>query len=68
MKYFTVIKGFFQVMWLSILDFFEDKVFRMSAALAYYTIFSVGPILILIISTLNTFLAEKLLRERFTGK
>lgn len=68
MKYFTIIKGFFQVLWLSILDFFEDKVFRMSAALAYYTIFSLGPILILIISALDAFFGRKALEGRIYGQ
>src|SRR6185369_10043197 len=57
-------KGFFKMLWQSILDFLNDKVLRMSAALAYYTIFSLGPILILVISLLDTFYG----REAIEGK
>ncbi len=52
------------MLWQSILDFLDDKVLRMSAALAYYTIFSLGPILILVISLLDTFYG----REAIEGK
>ncbi|MES2648672.1 MAG: YihY/virulence factor BrkB family protein [Bacteroidota bacterium] len=38
------------VLWLSVRDSMHDKIFRMSAALAFYTIFSIAPILILIIN------------------
>ncbi|GAA4304225.1 YihY/virulence factor BrkB family protein [Compostibacter hankyongensis] len=40
-------------------EFLEDKVMRMSAALAYYTIFSIGPMLIVITYLCSIFLREK---------
>jgi membrane protein len=43
------IKELANVLWLSVRDSMRDKIFRMSAALAFYTIFSIAPILILII-------------------
>ena len=39
----------------SIFEFSDNKSFRMSAALAYYTIFSIAPMLIVIISLLDLF-------------
>ena len=39
----------------SFFDFMENKAFRMSAALAYYTVFSIAPMLIVIISLCDIF-------------
>ncbi len=39
----------------SLSDFSENKSFRMSAALAYYTVFAIAPMLIIIISLLDFF-------------
>lgn len=39
----------------SLFDFADNKAFRMSAALAYYTVFSIAPMLIVIISLLQVF-------------
>ncbi len=40
-------------------DFIDFKILRMSAALAYYTIFSLAPMLILILGLCNLFLAKE---------
>ena len=45
----------FPILKESILDFSDNKAFRMSAALAYYTVFSIAPMLIVIISLLDLF-------------
>ncbi len=45
----------FPILKESLFDFADNKSFRMSAALAYYTIFSIAPMLIVIISLLNIF-------------
>ena len=45
----------FPILKESILDFADNKAFRMSAALAYYTVFSIAPMLIVIISLLDLF-------------
>ena len=39
----------------SLFDFMDNKAFRMSAALAYYTVFSIAPMLIVIISLFDVF-------------
>jgi len=44
-----------QVLKQSVKDFFADKVLRLSAALAYYTVFSLAPMLIIILSILQIF-------------
>lgn len=38
--------------------FMEDKGMKLSASLAYYTVFSIGPLLLLIISLVSIFLGE----------
>ena len=50
---------YFKIAWLILketcTDFIENKALRMSAALAYYTVFSIAPILIIIISLCDMF-------------
>lgn len=46
------------VLWFSIRDAVQDRIFRMSAALAFYTIFSIAPILILIINIADSFVGR----------
>ena len=48
-------KNLFPIIKESLSDFIDNKSFRMSAALAYYTIFSIAPMLIVIISLLDIF-------------
>ena len=48
-------KNLFPILKESLSDFSDNKSFRMSAALAYYTIFSIAPMLIVIISLLDVF-------------
>jgi membrane protein len=51
-KYFTILKETFK-------EFGEDKVPRLGAALAYYTIFSIGPLLLIAISMAGLFLGDE---------
>lgn len=51
-KYFQVFKETFT-------EFSEDKVPRLGAALAYYTIFSIGPLLLIAISMAGIFLGQE---------
>jgi membrane protein len=52
-------KEFFTTMWLvlkkSVSDFIENRVLKLSAALAFYTIFSLPPLLIIVISVSDIF-------------
>jgi len=52
-------KGIWEVLKASISGFIEHKVTRMSGALAYYTVFSMAPLLILIISLCAIFLSRE---------
>jgi membrane protein len=49
------LKNLLPILKESLFDFADNKSFRMSAALAYYTIFSIAPMLIVIISLLDIF-------------
>lgn len=57
-------KGYIEIFKNSFSGFSDDKVLKLSAALAYYTIFSMGPLLIVIISLCGWFLG----RDAVEGK
>lgn len=48
------------ITWRAAMNFTDDHCFKMSAALAYYTIFSIGPLLMIVIWTLGFFYGEHL--------
>ncbi|MFA7617058.1 MAG: YihY/virulence factor BrkB family protein [Weeksellaceae bacterium] len=48
------------ISWRAAMNFIDDHCFKMSAALAYYTIFSIGPLLMIVIWTLGFFYGEHL--------
>lgn len=58
MKKKTTIKGIWEVLKYSFKGFSNDKVMKMSSSLAYYTIFSLAPLLIIIISLSGIFLGR----------
>ncbi len=64
MKKKVSFKGMIEVFKNSISGFSDDKVTKLSASLAYYTVFSMAPLLILIISLCGLFLG----REAVEGK
>lgn len=49
------IRDWGKILWQAINDFLDNTVLRMSAALAYYTIFALAPMLIIIISIADIF-------------
>jgi len=49
-------------------EFIEDNVLKLSAALAYYTIFSLPPLLIIIISLSGVFFGEEAVRGQLFGQ
>ncbi len=57
-------KGFIEVFKNSFIGFDEDKVTKLAGSLAYYTLFSLAPLLIIIISLCGLFLG----REAVEGK
>lgn len=56
-KYFTILKN-------SVLGFADEDSLKYSASLAYYTVFSLGPILVLIISLAGIFLGEDAIKGK----
>jgi len=71
-------KRFFSKAWLILKTcfdgFMDDKVLKLSAALAYYTVFSIGPLLLIIISLCSLLYGRDAVEgriygtlERFTG-
>jgi len=54
------IKEFGKLLWDAINGFLEDGCMRMSASLAYYTVFSIGPILLILIWALGFFYGNHL--------
>lgn len=48
--------------------FMDDRCLKMSAALAYYTIFSLAPLLVLIMSLASLFLGEEAIRGELFGQ
>jgi len=57
------VANYFKLLKEAVSEFSNDNVIKLSASLAYYTIFSVGPLLLVIISLTGLFFE----RERITG-
>ena len=53
------IKTYWEILKQTFSDFIDDKVLKLSASLAYYTIFSVAPMLIVIIFFCDLFLGRE---------
>src|ERR1044071_1227151 len=52
-------KGIWEVLKNSFTGFSDDKITKLSGSLAYYTVFSMGPLLIVIISLCGIFLGRE---------
>lgn len=64
MKKRLSVKGLFEIFKESFKGFGNDKVTKLSGSLAYYTVFSLGPLMVVIISLCSIFLR----REAIEGK
>jgi membrane protein len=60
-KYFGLLKETFK-------EFGEDKVPRLGAALAYYTIFSIGPLLLIAVAMAGIFYGQEAAQGRISGE
>ncbi|MDQ3281384.1 MAG: YihY/virulence factor BrkB family protein [Acidobacteriota bacterium] len=60
-KYITVFKQTFR-------EFGEDKAPRLGAALAYYTIFSIGPLLLIAVAMAGIFLGQEAAQGKISGE
>lgn len=52
----------------SVLEFIEDRGMKLSAALSYYTIFSIPPLLIIVISICGVFFGKDAVRGEVFGQ
>ncbi|WP_080057946.1 YihY/virulence factor BrkB family protein [Spirosoma aerolatum] len=66
------VKHFFADAWTVLRDSFNgfqnDRCLKLSAALAYYTVFSLAPLLVLIMSLTSIFLGEEAIRGQIFGQ
>jgi len=68
MKKKVSFKGVIEVIKNSFSGFSDDKVTKLSGSLAYYTVFSLGPLLILIISLCSIFLGREAVEGKIYGQ
>ncbi len=61
-------KGLWKVLKNSFNGFSDDKVMKLSAALAYYTVFSIGPLLIVIVSICGIFFGREAIQGSIYGQ
>lgn len=65
-------KSFFANAWIVLTDafngFLDDRCLKLSAALAYYTIFSLAPLLVLVMSLASIFLGEEAINGHIFGQ
>ncbi len=62
------VKGVIEVLKNSFTGFSDDKVTKLSGSLAYYTVFSMGPLLIVIISLAGIFLGREAVEGKIYGQ
>ncbi len=60
--------GFFRILKESALGFIEDNAMKLSASLSYYTVFAIGPLLLVIISLIGIFSDEQTLTQSLFGQ
>ncbi|MEP6927244.1 MAG: YihY/virulence factor BrkB family protein [Ginsengibacter sp.] len=61
-------KGLWKILKDSFTGFSEDRILKLSAALAYYTVFSIGPLLIVIIFLCTLFFARDAIEGTIYGQ
>jgi membrane protein len=68
----TLTKGFYKrlprVLLATFKGFNEDKGLKLSASLAYYTVFSIGPLVLLIMSLVSIFYGGEAIRNQLFGE
>src|SRR6185503_160746 len=62
------IKGIWEILKNSFSGFSNDKIMKLSASLAYYTVFSVGPLLIVIVSICSIFFGREAIEGTIYGQ
>lgn len=61
------IKDFYDLMVGSFKAFFEDRIFKLSASLAYYTVFSIVPLIVIIIAATSIVLEKEAVEGTLYG-
>lgn len=61
-------KGLWKALKNAAIGFVDDNAFKLSAALSYYTIFALGPLLIIIISLAGIFFGKEAVQGRIYGQ
>lgn len=61
-------KGLWKILKNSFTGFSDDKVLKLSAALAYYTVFSVGPLLIVVVFLCSLFFGREAIEGTIYGQ
>src|ERR1700733_476166 len=61
-------KGLWKVLKDCFKGFSDDRIMKLSAALAYYTVFSVGPLLIVIVSVCSLFFGREAIEGSIYGQ
>ncbi len=61
-------KGLWEVLKQCFSGFSDDKVTKLSASLAYYTVFSIGPLLVIIIAVCGVFLGREAIEGSLYGQ
>lgn len=61
-------KSFFRILKKAAAAFIEDNAFKLSASLSYYTVFSMGPILIIVISLVGFFFGREAVQGKVYGQ
>lgn len=68
MKIPSIVITYWQILKQTVNDFMDDKVLKLSAALSYYTIFSIAPMLIVIITLCDVFLGKEAIEGSVYGQ
>ncbi|SFN69277.1 membrane protein [Chitinophaga sp. YR627] len=68
MKIPAIVITYWQILKQTVNDFMDDKVLKLSAALSYYTIFSIAPMLIVIITLCDVFLGKEAIEGSVYGQ
>src|ERR1041385_397437 len=61
-------KGVWKILKDSFKGFSDDRILKLSAALAYYTVFSVGPLLIVIVAICSLFFGREAIEGTIYGQ
>ena len=62
------IRSFFRILKKAAVAFIEDNALKLSASLSYYTVFSIGPIIIIVISLVGIFYGREAVQGKVYGQ